>query len=108
MSEKIYKFLTMFDCEGFECLIDITKREQQFLISTLKGEEYKDDLSLNAMMLRARFNPQRSPEIWVFSSYVNNDTFQQLKDEDPQSLVDLIREHGNCMWKNNPIKQVIK
>ena len=108
MKEKLYKFLTMFDCEGFECLIDITRREKDWLMSTLKGEEYKDDLRLNSMMMRARYNSQRSPEIWVFTSYVDTATLQEIKDENPQGLVDLIREHGHCVWKNTPIKQVIK
>jgi len=108
MKAKLYKFLTMFDCEGFECLIDITKREKDWLITTLKGEEYQDDLSLNAMMLRARYNPQRSPEIWIFTSTVDDATLQEIKDENPQELVDLIREHGHNLWITESQKQVIK
>jgi len=108
MSEKIYKFLTMFDCEGFECLIDITKREKDWLISTLKGEEYKDNLNLNSMMMRARYNPQRSPEIWIFTSTVDDATLQEIKDENPQELVDSIREHGHSLWITESQKQVIK
>jgi len=107
MKAKLYKFLTMFDCEGFECLIDITKREKDWLITTLKGEEYKDDLNFNSMMMRARYNPQRRPEIWIFTSTVDDATLQEIKDEQPQALVDLIRENGHCLWENTPIKQVI-
>lgn len=104
---KEIKYLTMFDCEGFECMIDITSRERQYLLSTIKGEEYKDDIGLNGMMMRARFNPQRSPEIWVFTSQVSDATIQELKESEPQMLVDLIREHGNCIWKSTPVDRVI-
>lgn len=102
------KYLTMFDCEGFECLIDITSRERQHLLATIKNEDFKDDLNLNLMMLRARYNPHRSPEIWVFTSLVDDATIQQLREDDPQALADLIRSHGNCIWRDTPTKQVIK
>lgn len=102
------KFLAYWDCEGFECLIDITSRERQALMASLKGEDYKDDINLNLMMLRARYNPQRSPEIWVFTSTVDGDSLQELTQSDPQMLADLIRKHGNCVWKNYPTKKVIE
>lgn len=105
---KETKYLTMFDCEGFECLIDITSRERQYLMAAIKGEEYKDDISLNSMMLRARYNSQRSPEIWVFTSLVDDATLQELKENEPQMLADLIRSHGHCLWRDTPSKQVIK
>ena len=104
---KEIKYLTMFDCEGFECIIDITSRERQYLMSTLKNEEYKDDINLNAMMMRARYNSQRSPEIWVFTSQVDDATIQELKETEPQMLADLIRSHGTCVWKDTPVKRVI-
>jgi len=107
MSKQI-KYLTMFDCEGFECLIDITRREQEYLMSILKGEEFKDDINLNAMMLRARNNPQRSPEIWVFTSTVDDATIQKLAESDPQMLVDVIRSKGANIWASTPVKRVIE
>lgn len=107
MSKKL-KFLTMFDCEGFECLIDITSTERKMLMQTLKGEEVTNDIPLNQMMMRARYNPQRSPEIWVFTSEVDESTLRGLIESSPQMLVDLIREHGHCVWESYPVKQVIK
>lgn len=108
MSKPI-KYLTYFDCLGFECLLDITSRERLHLLATIKDEQYHDDINLQAMMLRARFNPQRNPEIWVFTSAVSDATLQQLKKDEPQMLVDLIRKHGECIWGNTvPQTQVIK
>lgn len=102
------KFLAYWDCEGFECIIDITKHERDMLMKTIKGEPLTDTIGLNHMMLRARYNPQRSPEIWVFTSTVDYDTMKELSQEEPQMLVDLIRKHGTNVWKNTPSKQVIK
>lgn len=108
MSGKETKYLTMFDCEGFECMFDISKTERNMLMQTLKGEEVKNDIPLHQMMLRARYNPQRSPEIWVFTSTVDDATLQELRESNPQMLADLIRKHGHCIWKNNPVKKVIE
>lgn len=108
MSNKETKYLTMFDCEGFECLIDITSHERRFLLAAIKGEELKDNIGLNQMMIRARFNPQRNPEIWVFTSSVDDATLQELKESEPQMLVDLIRSYGTCLWGSTPAKQVIR
>lgn len=105
---KERKFLAYFDCEGFECLRDITSVEHRATRDILAGREVKDELSLNAMMLRARYNPQRSPEIWVFTSTVGGETLRDLSESEPQMLVDLIRKHGNCVWKNYPVKRVIE
>ena len=105
---KETKYLTMFDCEGFECLIDITSRERHLLLSELKGESYSDDLNLSAIMLRARANAHRNPEIWVFTSTVDDATLQRLRKKEPQMLADLIRKHGTSVWKNTPTKQVIQ
>jgi len=107
MSKEI-KILASWDCEGFECLRDISGFERQALLNDIKGVETRDELSLNAMMLRARYNPQRSPEIWVFTSTVDFQTIQDLSKEQPQVLVDLIRNHGNCVWKQTPQKRAIE
>lgn len=105
---KDKKFLAYFDCEGFECLINISKHEDAMLLQTLKGEKVTDEIGLNSMILRARYNPQRSPEIWVFTSTVDEQTLQDLAKDEPQMLVDLIRKHGTSVWKNHPVKRVIE
>ena len=106
--DKERKFLAYWDCEGFECILDITTAERNMLMQTLKGEKVTNDIPLNQMMLRARYNSQRSPEIWVFTSTVDHDSLCELSQNEPQMLADLIRERGTNVWRDSPSKQVIK
>jgi hypothetical protein len=107
---KERKFIAYWDCLGFECIIDCTSWERNSLLNTIAGKEIKPaPVNLHAMTLRARFNPQRSPEIWVFST-VDNITeteLNQIAQDTPQHLVDLIRERGTCLYHSEPQKQVI-
>jgi hypothetical protein len=106
--EKSRTFLTYFDCLGFECIIDITSYENQKLLSDISGKKFDFPVSLRSMMMRARFNPQRAPEIWSFGATVDQATMMLYAEENPQALVDMIRERGNCLFKTSPTTQVIK
>ncbi len=87
--------------EGFECLEDTTSKhpdhfEKGQIMEALKGNTpQKNPLwhQLSAMTLRARFNSQRSYEIYIFT--MGDDVeFKEVEDwmiADPQSLVDWIR-----------------
>jgi len=108
MSEKDRKFLAYFDTEGFECLRDITKDEHEQTIAKLKGETAPDRIGLHQMILRARYNPQRFPEIWVFTSSVGETTLQDLAQNEPQMLADLIRSHGVKVYGDKQQKRVIE
>jgi hypothetical protein len=101
-------FVAYWDCNGFECIVDVTSYERKKLLAEIKGESIKMPVSLTHLTMRARFNPQRSPEIWLFTSEVNEATLQKVAEEDPQMLVDLIRSHGKCLWKNKHQEGVIK
>ena len=108
MQDKFHKFVAYFDCLGFECVIDITSSERQQLMQTLKGEDPSPAFNINAMMLRARFNPQRSPEIWIFESNVSQAELAELGQESPQQLADLIRSHGSPVFVTSKIEQKIR
>jgi hypothetical protein len=60
-------------------------------------------------MLRARYNPQRSPEIWLFTATdtIRQEELMDVAKDNPQYLVDLIREKGSCLYHNTSQKQVI-
>lgn len=106
---KERKFLAYWDCLGFEVICDITTYERQKLLADIKNEKISPPINFNAMLMRARYNPQRSPEIWVFTA-TNDLTEEYLKvvaETTPQTLVDLIRERGNCVFKTASEKQVI-
>jgi hypothetical protein len=106
---KERKFLAYWDCLGFECIWDITKYERQALLATLKNTTVENPVNLNAMMLRARYNPQRSPEIWLFTATdtITQEELMEVAKDNPQYLVDLIRERGTSLYCSTPQKQVI-
>lgn len=90
-------FVAYFDCLGFECILDATAHEHKAIFSTLKDEQHPR-LPLPEMMLRARFNPQRSPEIWMFNSEVSLEDLKDQAEENPQFLADLIRSKGQALY----------
>jgi len=60
------KFLAMWDCNGIECIFDITDIEGDAMIAGLKNETFKFPFNISMMMMRARYNSQRSYEIYTF------------------------------------------
>lgn len=104
-------FIAYWDCLGFECIVDCTTWERQTLLNEIAGKDLKPaPVNLYAMMMRARFNPQRNPEIWSFTT-TDDITESELKDiaeEDPQHLVNLIREKGKCLYSLPKQKAVIE
>ena len=106
---KERKFLAYWDCLGFEGIWDITTYERQKLLADLKNTTVTAPVNLNAMMLRARYNPQRSPEIWLFTATdtIRQEELMDIARDNPQYLVDLIRGRGTSLYRNTPQKQVI-
>lgn len=95
------RFLAMWDCNGLECLFDISDLEGDNLIATLKGETCKTPFNLSMMMMRARFNNQRSYEIYTFTTNdMNYDDIKDMFDNDPQIIVNAIRENGNKLYSD--------
>lgn len=104
------KYLVYFDCNGFESIINITAHETEQIMATLRGEEYRLPFNFNNMMFRARYNPQRSPEIWVFNAddEVDEESVWELANSNPQYLADFARENGtNLFGQKSSIKQRI-
>ena len=111
MSNNTRVFICYWDCNGFECIVDITSWENQSLLNTIAGKPLKKSpVNLNALTMRARFNPQRNPEIWTFNTdyKMTEDTLWQYADENPQALVDLIRQKGKKIYGYASEKPVIK
>ena len=106
------RFLAYWCNEGFEYLDDITeyehweKRNLFEILNDRKPTANPIHKMISHMLLRARFNPQRYYELYVFSA--DNDC--QLSDikewahTDPQSLVDWIRINGLCQYSNRQEK----
>jgi len=104
---KNHLFLAMWDCLGFETIIDVTEREQVAVWDKLQGKEAEVSIPFNAMMLRARLNPQRNPEIYSFNSDVDLETLIEFSKSSPQELVNKIRKHGKKLFGEIKQKEVI-
>ncbi len=96
------KFLAMWDCNGLECLFDITDLEHDAMISGLKDEPFKTPFNLSMMMMRARVNMQRSYEIYTFEveGEIDKDTMVLMFNSNPQYFAELIREKGNKIYSD--------
>ena len=94
-------YICMWDCNGFETIVDCTSWERESFLNTIAGKELKPaPVNLQAMCMRAQFNPQRNPEIWSFNTTedIDADDLWKLADENPQSLVDMIRDRGKKLY----------
>lgn len=103
MTDKSKVYICMWDENGFEVLKDCSSWERQCLLDTLAGKKLKAaPVNLNAMIMRARFNPQRNYEIWSFNTAedLDEDRMWRYAENNPQALVDLIRVNGKKIYEN--------
>ena len=106
MSTKF--FIAYWDTLGFECIIDLTKQDKEAMWASLAEKPAPQKLPVGLLIMRAKANPQRFPEIWTFESEVDETTLRQYATDNPQGLADLIREHGNKVFISPKEKEVIK
>ena len=98
-------FLVYFDNLGFEAVFDLGQISSDATMATLRDEAYTMPFNYSALMMRARFNPQRFPEIWVFevSDELNEQDVRELAETNPQYLADFARANGkNLYGKTDP------
>ena len=102
MKPKQKQFITMWDTLGFECIVDITSYERAKLLHVIKGEdsELKPPVSVYHLLIRAKANPQRFPEIWTFTTTgdITEESLLEISKDDPQMLVDMIRDLGHNLY----------
>lgn len=101
-------YIAYFDSLGFESIVDLTAHDKKAMWAELKGEKPKRLEAVPYMVLRAKANPQRFPEIWTFHSELDTDTLLSYSRDCPQELADLIREHGTKVFVTPKEKAVIK
>ena len=91
-------FLFMWCNEGLDCIIPITEYEHEAVLNAIRtgSAVTKLDSIINYMKLRARFNSQRCYEIYAMDcdDALSEDDLRQCFDDDPQGIVDIIRERG--------------
>jgi hypothetical protein len=97
------QWLVYWDSNGFESIIDVgTQLEKEAFDLLVHDKRMSQGISsiYNTMTMRARFNPQRSPEIWTFTSTedITEESLREVADNDPQWLVDWVRKNGHKMY----------
>jgi hypothetical protein len=98
-------YIFMWCNEGLDSLVPITQYEDDMLIEAIKHGKImpsKVDHILTYMALRARFNSQRVYEIYAMDcdEDLSEDDLRQCFDDDPQGIVDLIRERGIKLYSD--------
>jgi hypothetical protein len=100
-NSKVY--ICMWDETGFEVIRDVSSWERQAFLDKLAGQKTAPaPVNLQALTMRARFNPQRAYEIWTFNTTEDLDelTLWSYAEENPQALVDMIRDRGQQLYAN--------
>jgi hypothetical protein len=102
------KFLAMWDCNGLECLFDISDLEHDAFIAGLKDVPFKTPFNLTMMMMRARANSQRSYEIYIFETTdIDYDQVKAMFEDSPQVIVDAIRKNGNKLFSDYNARETV-
>jgi hypothetical protein len=83
--------------------------EGDAMIAGLKGETYRQPFNLYTLMLRARYNSQRSYEIYTFEveGEISKDEMIEMFEDNPQYFAELIREKGNKIYSDYSSKKKV-
>lgn len=101
-------YLAYFDTSGFECVLDLTSYDKKAMWAALSDKTIPNEIPLHQMILRAKFNPQRFPEIWTFQSELDLKEILCYTRDMPQAMADLIRENGTKVFATTKEKVVIE
>lgn len=97
------KWVALFDCKGVDVLIPCDSMMTEEVMEWMSGKKFKSALGLHVGMaiVRARANPQRFPEVWVYDTKedLTEEVMRKMWDETPQVLADLVRGMGKCLFK---------
>lgn len=124
MTEKTRLFVLSWDQLGIEGVVDVTEMEEKRLNAekqkvwdilqdkpenSHQGRENDIGSIVRMMSLRARFNPQRSYEIYsVNTDYsVTAEDMRTMFENDPQGSADLVRKRGNKLYSDRGLSQKV-
>jgi hypothetical protein len=106
MEQQSNLYLAYFDSLGFECIINLSDIDKKKMWAALKDESYH--MPAHHLIMRAKANPQRFPEIWTFWSSVSTKELTELATDEPQALADGIRNVGTKVFVTPKEKEVIR
>lgn len=95
--EVYHQFLLSWDDLGPECIFDIDAEQSRKVESALRDEPYRarDPGSLMQMlMLRARYNGHRNPEVYAISMPLTEPEVRDLFESNFDTITALIRKKG--------------
>ncbi len=108
------QWVVLFDNEGVDTLVPWGELVEDRVIATLSGEKPPSSPNhiVSRMMLRARFNQHRNPEVWAYNTQedIAYDDMRDLWEDNPQYMADLVRSKGEQFFGDKPgtkRKQVI-
>lgn len=110
-SEKDNYFLLLWDEKGLDALADITSYRNHALAESIRylvGEKPKAseaDRILSQMLLRARFNSHRHPEVYGLRTSVSAEALKEAFDTSPQETALLVRQKGVSFLRGGPRKK---
>lgn len=99
-----HQFLISWDCNGLECLVDITEDEQRRMWGQLRGDCVSESAipNINHLILRARYNSQRHYEIYIVEAVegINKEDIAEMFEINPQHAADTIRRLGQVLYSD--------
>lgn len=91
-------YLAYFDSLGFECIENLTEWDKKIMWAQLSDKPITHKFPVGAMIMRAKANPQRFPEIYTFWSELSTKEVKTIALEDPQALANLLRTQGDPVF----------
>lgn len=108
--KKGNSFLAVWDMLGLESIFSIDDAmdqvenyEKDKVWKALKDEpigKKPNPIPLQMLIMRARYNSQRSYEIYSFNTTMSEREVREFFADDPQTIVDWIRENGNKIYSD--------
>ena len=108
--KKGNSFLVVWDMLGLESIFsiddamaEVENYEKDKVWKTLKEEpigKKPNPIPLQMLIMRARFNSQRNYEIYTFNTTMTMNEVRTFFADDPQLIVDWIRENGNKIYSD--------
>lgn len=97
-------FLLSWDMTGIEAVVDISLFEKEAVWDTLQDKSSSGKLNsmLNHILIRARANAHRHYEVYTvhIAGKMSEDDVRSMFRNDPQGMVDLVRDRGNKIHSN--------
>ena len=105
------QWIVLFDTLGVDTLLPWDDLKADDMLTILAGRKSKDRLNnrVSMMILRARANEQRWPEVWAYDTTEDyeEEFMREMWHDAPQGMANVVREKGTCLYKISRPKEVI-